>query len=181
MSEPASLERIIQALLLSCNAPLSGRKIVALLADFGYAAADVEQALANIQQQDIAPLELVEVASGYRLQIQAQYSRFSARLLKERSTKYPKSVLETLAIIAYKQPITRAEIENIRGVNSGSRVYQALFERGWIKVAGRKDSPGRPELLVTSKDFLDHFGLQNLSQLPEVAVADDGENLGFEE
>ena len=177
VSEPLKPENIIQTLLLSSSQPLAAKKIVGLLADFGYAESDVRTAIANLQQQDLAPLELVEVASGYRLQIQPQYSSFNAALLKERATKYPKSVLETLAIIAYRQPITRAEIENIRGVNSGSRVYQALFERGWIRVGGRKDSPGRPELLVTSKDFLNHFGLKSLSQLP--APPEVSEDLGF--
>ena len=177
MSDSLNLENIIQTLLLSASEPLALKKIIALLADFGYAEADTRVALANLQQQDLTPLELVEVASGYRLQIQMQYSAFCTALLKERVAKYPKSVLETLAIIAYRQPITRAEIEAIRGVNSGSRVYQALFERGWIRVAGRKDSPGRPELLVTSKDFLNHFGLKSLAQLP--TAPEVSEDLGF--
>ena len=181
MLKPTELELIIQALLLSSLSPLSENKISSLLAEFGHQPDAVRAALASMSARDLSPLELTLVASGYRLQLQSQYTRFVAVLQKERPAKYPRSVLESLAIIAYRQPITRAEIETIRGVNSGSRVYQALFERGWIRVGGHKDSPGRPELLVTTKEFLDHFALSSLKQLPQLAEADKTEELGFVE
>ena len=170
---------IIQALLLSSGSPLTAERLEAVLAEFDYSREQVQTALAELAAADLGVLELVQVASGYRLQLKAEYNRFGARLLKERAPRYPRSVLETLAIIAYRQPITRAEIEQIRGVHSGSRTYQALLERGWIRGVGRKDSPGRPELLATTKAFLDHFQLNSLKQLPSLPLAEDATGLGF--
>lgn len=114
---------------------------------------------------------LVEVASGWRYQIKADVHPWVARLWSERQTKYTRATLETLALIAYRQPITRGEIEQIRGVTVNSSIIKALEERDWIRVVGHRDVPGKPELLATTKTFLDYFGLKRLDELPAVGTA----------
>jgi segregation and condensation protein B len=116
---------------------------------------------------------LVEVASGWRFQVQADVHPWVARLWSERQTKYTRATLETLALIAYRQPITRGEIEQIRGVTVNSNIIKALEERDWIRVVGHRDVPGKPELLATTKTFLDYFGLKRLDELPPLSELRD--------
>jgi segregation and condensation protein B len=116
---------------------------------------------------------LVEVASGWRYQIKADVHPWVARLWSERQTKYTRATLETLALIAYRQPITRGEIEQIRGVTVNSNIIKALEERDWIRVVGHRDVPGKPELLATTKTFLDYFGLKRLDELPPLSELRD--------
>lgn len=112
------------------------------------------------------PIELKQVASGYRLQVRADFSPWVSRLFEERPGRYSRAFLETLAIIAYRQPVTRGEIEDIRGVTVSSSIVRALQDRGWIQVVGHKEVPGRPALLGTTKQFLDYFNLKSLDELP---------------
>jgi segregation and condensation protein B len=122
-------------------------------------------------------LELVEVASGYRIQIRAAVAQPVSRLWQERPTKYSRSLLETLALVAYRQPITRGEIEQIRGVAVSPHIIKTLLERSWIRVVGHRDVPGKPELLGTTREFLDYFNLQKLDDLPTLAQLKELEDL----
>jgi segregation and condensation protein B len=122
-------------------------------------------------------LELVEVASGYRIQIRAAVAQPVSRLWQERPAKYSRALLETLALVAYRQPITRGEIEQIRGVAVNPNIIKTLLERSWIRVVGHRDVPGKPELLGTTREFLDYFSLQKLDDLPTLAQLKELEDL----
>jgi segregation and condensation protein B len=114
-------------------------------------------------------IELLETANGFRIQVRREVSEQVSRLWPERPPRYSRALLETLSIIAYRQPLTRAEIEAIRGVAVNPNIVKTLFEREWIRVVGHREVPGRPELLGTTRDFLDYFGLKRLDQLPPLA------------
>ncbi len=122
-------------------------------------------------------LELIEVASGYRIQIRAAVAEPVSRLWTERPAKYSRALLETLALVAYRQPITRGEIEQIRGVAVNPNIVKTMLERNWIRVVGHRDVPGRPELLGTTREFLDYFGLKKLDDLPTLAQLKELEDL----
>jgi segregation and condensation protein B len=122
-------------------------------------------------------LELLEVASGYRIQIRAGVAQPVARLWQERPAKYSRAMLETLALVAYRQPITRGEIEQIRGVAVNPNIIKTLLERSWIRVVGHRDVPGKPELLGTTREFLDYFSLKKLDDLPTLAQLKELEDL----
>jgi segregation and condensation protein B len=127
----------------------------------------IEQVLAEIQNDfEHRPLELKRVASGYRLQVRESFSPWVSRLFEERPGRYSRAFLETLAIIAYRQPATRGEIEDIRGVAVSSNIIKTMLERDWIHIVGHKDVPGRPALFATTRYFLDYFNLTSLSELP---------------
>jgi segregation and condensation protein B len=169
------ITRIVEAALLAANQPLSLAQLHALFPLDEPAPADsVEQALETLRA-DCANrgVELVELASGFRYQVQADVHAWVARLWTERQTKYTRATLETLALIAYRQPITRGEIEQVRGVAVNSNIIKALEEREWIRVIGHRDVPGRPELLGTTKHFLDYFGLKRLDELPPLSELKD--------
>jgi segregation and condensation protein B len=125
-------------------------------------------------------MELVEVASGFRLQVRKEFSQRLSRLWQERPTRYSRALLETLALIAYRQPITRGEIENVRGVTVNPNIIRTLAERGWIRVVGHREVPGHPELLGTTRDFLDYFGLKSLDELPSLAALRDMDDVGIQ-
>jgi segregation and condensation protein B len=169
------INRIVEAALLAANQPLTLAQLHALFPEEQPAPADsVEKALETLREQSAERgVELVEVASGFRYQVQADVHSWVARLWTERQTKYTRATLETLALIAYRQPITRGEIEQIRGVTVNSNIIKALEEREWIRVVGHRDMPGRPELLGTSKGFLDYFGLKRLDELPPLSELKD--------
>lgn len=137
--------------------------------------ADIKTALQTIAEKhdETSGIELIEIASGYRLQAKAQLSEWLSKLWDDRAPRYSRAFLETLAIIAYKQPITRAEIEEIRGVTVSSTIIKTLLEREWIRVVGHREVPGRPAILGTTKEFLDHFNLKSLSELPTLAEFKD--------
>ena len=116
------------------------------------------------------PLELVQIASGWRFRTRAEYLPYLERLNPERPPKYSRAVLETLAIIAYRQPVTRGDIEDIRGVTVASQIVKVLEERGWVDVVGHRDTPGRPALLATTKKFLDDLGLRSVTELPPLEM-----------
>lgn len=169
------INRIVEAALLAANQPLTLVQLHALFPLDEPAPDDsVERALETLRTQSAARgVELVEVASGWRFQVQADVHPWVARLWSERQTKYTRATLETLALIAYRQPITRGEIEQIRGVAVNSSIIKALEEREWIRVVGHRDVPGRPELLGTTKGFLDYFGLKRLDELPPLSELKD--------
>lgn len=125
-------------------------------------------------------IELAEVASGWRIQIRQRCAEVVSRLWQERPSKYSRALLETLALVAYRQPITRSEIEEIRGVSISSTIMRTLQERNWIRVVGHREVPGRPELLGTTREFLDYFGLKSLDQLPTLAELRDVESIGLQ-
>lgn len=167
--------RIVEAALLAANQPLTLAQLHALFPLDEPAPVDsVEQALETLKT-DCANrgIELVELASGFRYQVQADVHPWVARLWSERQTRYTRATLETLALIAYRQPITRGEIEQVRGVGVNSNIIKALEEREWIRVIGHRDIPGRPELLGTTRHFLDYFGLKRLDELPPLSELKD--------
>ena len=131
--------------------------------------ADIKKAIIDLDKRFTdSALQIVEVASGYRLQIKNEYSRLLLPMWQDNSSKTSKALMETLTIIAYKQPVTRGEIESIRGVSVSTQIIRNLTERNWIKVSGYKDVPGRPALYKTTKEFLDDFQLRSIEDLPEI-------------
>ena len=169
------ITRIVEAALMAANQPLTLAQLHGLFSLDDPAPDDsVEQALETLRDQCAdRGVELVELASGFRFQVKADVHPWVARLWTERQTKYTRATLETLALIAYRQPITRGEIEQIRGVAVNANMVKALEEREWIRVVGHRDVPGRPELFGTTKVFLDYFGLKSLDQLPPLAELKD--------
>ena len=164
------LSLIIEALLFSSSRPLNEKEI---LSAFDLRSPptsnDIKGALKSIEEKySENSIELVKVASGYRLRIRQEYSPWVAKLWEAKPQKYSRALLETLALIAYKQPITRGEIEEVRGVSVSSQIIRTLLDRSWIKVVGHRDVPGRPALFSTTKDFLDDLNLSKLSDLPEL-------------
>lgn len=173
--EPIQIRRIIEAALLAATQPLPPSHLLALFNETDQVDADavgraVEELRAEAPQRGI---ELVEVASGLRFQVAADVHPYVARLWTERQTKYSRALLETLALIAYRQPITRGEIEQIRGVTVAASIMRTLEEREWIRVVGHRDVPGRPALYGTTRQFLDYFNLKSLDELPPLAAIRD--------
>ncbi len=169
------VSRIVEAALLASNQPLTLVQLNGLFPlDEPAPEGSVQQALETLREEAAGRgVELVEVASGWRYQVQADVHPWVARLWTERQTKYTRATLETLALIAYRQPITRGEIEQVRGVATNSNIIKALEEREWIRVVGHRDIPGRPELLGTTRTFLDYFGLKRLDELPPLSELKD--------
>ena len=169
------INRIVEAALMASPQPLTLAQLHGLFPEEQPApAGSVEQALEQLREACAGRgVELVEVASGFRYQVQADVHDWVARLWTERKTKYTRATLETLALIAYRQPITRGEIEQVRGVAVSSNTIQALEEREWIRVVGHRDVPGRPALYGTTKVFLDYFGLKRLDELPPLSELKD--------
>jgi segregation and condensation protein B len=178
-SRPIELKHIVEALLLAAGGPLSAGQLASLTAaDEKWSAADISQALGELAA-DLGGrgIELVEVASGFRLQTRPDLAPWVSRLWEERPQRYSRALLETLALIAYRQPITRGEIEEVRGVTVRSNIIRTLQEREWIRVVGHRDVPGKPALFGTTKAFLDYFNLTTLDDLPSLAEIRDMESL----
>src|SRR6202040_2123258 len=173
------VRNVIEAALLAAGRPLASDELVTLFDERdGSNADEVRAAIAALTADyETGGLELVEVASGYRIQIRAGVAQPVSRLWQERPTKYSRALLETLALVAYRQPITRGEIEQIRGVTVNPNIIKTLLERSWIRVVGHRDVPGKPELLGTTRDFLDYFSLQKLDDLPTLAQLKELEDL----
>src|SRR5687768_3668363 len=172
--EPTLIKQIVEAALLASPQPLTLAQLAALFPDDEPAPnGSIEQALAELRAEEHRGVELVEVASGFRYQVRAGVHSWVARLWTERQAKYTRATLETLALIAYRQPITRGEIEQIRGVSVNANMIKMLEEREWIRSVGHRDVPGRPELFGTTKTFLDYFGLKSLDELPPLAELKD--------
>ena len=169
-----NLSEILEALLLSASRPISIDDIVKVFEDPKPSKDEIRKALNQIDQDCLTRgIELKKIASGYRLQVKQSLSQYIAKLWEEKPQKFSKATLETLSLIAYKQPITRGEIEEIRGVAVGTQLIRGLMERGWVKIVGQRDVPGRPSLYSTTKEFLDYFGLQHLRELPELPSLPD--------
>ena len=168
------LSEILEALLLSASRPINIEDIVKVFEDPKPSKDEIRKALNQIDQDCLTRgIELKKIASGYRLQVKQSLSQYIAKLWEEKPQKFSKATLETLSLIAYKQPITRGEIEEIRGVAVGTQLIRGLMERGWVKIVGQRDVPGRPSLYSTTKEFLDYFGLQHLRELPELPTLPD--------
>jgi segregation and condensation protein B len=170
-----ALKSIIEAALLAAGRPLSLADLENL---FGEAERpppeDFQRALAELAEDcRRRPVELKQVASGYRLQVREAFSPWISRLFEERPGRYSRALLETLAIIAYRQPTTRGEIEDIRGVAVSTNIIRTLLERGWIQAVGHKEVPGRPALFGTTPEFLDYFNLKEIGDLPSLEALID--------
>lgn len=172
LNEPRELASLLEAFLLASGKPQSLERLFELLEEAERPAPAVfKKALAHLGKScDGRAFELIEVASGYRLQVREKYAPWVARLWEERPQRYSRAMLETLALIAYRQPITRGEIEDVRGVTVNSHIVKTLLEREWIRVVGHRDVPGKPAMFATTKAFLDHFNLKSLDALPPLAA-----------
>lgn len=162
------LKAIVEAALFVAQKPLNLAELQALFPeDEQPQPAELRLALAQLAEEfENRPLELKEVASGFRFQVKESLSPWISRLFEEKPARYSKAFLETLAIIAYRQPVTRGEIEEIRGVAVSTNIMRSLIERDWVQVVGHKEVPGRPGLYATTRQFLDYFNLKGLDELP---------------
>jgi len=169
MSYSKPLINIIESALFTSSEPLSLQAIANLFDDTKPSKNKIKELineLNNLYKE--RSYEIISVASGYRIQVKSGYDIWLKKLNKEKSSRYSKAFLETLVIIAYKQPVTRGDIEDIRGVAVNPQIIRNLLEFEWVKVVGHKETPGKPELLATTKKFLDYFNLKSLSELPPV-------------
>jgi segregation and condensation protein B len=166
----STLSKIIEAILLSSGRPLSEKEITNLFDEEEKPShSEFKDALDLIEQNSQNnSFTLSRVASGFRLQVDQAYAPYIAKIWQEKNQRYSRALMETITLIAYKQPITRSEIEEVRGVSVSSNLIKNLFEKGWIKVVGIRDVPGKPSLLGTTKEFLDDLGLKKLSDLPSL-------------
>jgi segregation and condensation protein B len=173
------VKNVVEAALLAAGRPLTMDELVGVFDERdGSSADEISGAIAALRTDyETRGLELLEVASGYRIQIRAAVAQPVARLWQERPAKYSRAFLETLALVAYRQPITRGEIEQIRGVAVNPHIIKTLHERNWIRVVGHRDVPGKPELLGTTREFLDYFSLKKLDDLPTLAQLKELEDL----
>jgi segregation and condensation protein B len=176
------LKIILEALLLAADEPLTLDRLLAAFPEGEQPDRDALRAALVELAADYAGrgLELVEVASGFRLQVPKAFAPWVSRLWEERAAHYSRALLETLALVAYRQPITRGEIEAVRGVSVSSSIMKTLQERGWIKVIGHREVPGRPALYATTRGFLDYFNLKSLSELPSLTAPRDLEIIDAE-
>jgi segregation and condensation protein B len=173
------VKNVVEAALLAAGRPLTLDELLSVFDERdGSIAEEVKCSIVTLTQEyETRGLELLEVASGFRIQIRAAVAQPVARLWQERPAKYSRALLETLALIAYRQPITRGEIEQIRGVAVNPNIIKTLHERNWIRVVGHRDVPGKPELLGTTREFLDYFSLKKLDDLPTLAQLKELEDL----
>ena len=170
MTQPA-LERILEAALQAAGKPLSLERMRDLFdEDQAPTTEMLRQALGRLARDcEGRSVELLEVASGWRLQVRNEYAPWVRRLWEERPQRYSRALLETLSLIAYRQPITRGEIEDVRGVAVSSQIMRTLLDRDWVRVVGHREVPGRPAMYATTRQFLDYFNLRSLAELPPLA------------
>lgn len=172
--ESLPLKQIIEGAILAAETPLSIDQLMQLFEGDEPERVDVRDALQEIEQEcEGRGFELKQVASGYRFQVRSSYGEWVSRLWKEKPPRYSRALLETLALIAYKQPITRGDVEEIRGVAVSTNIMRTLLEREWVRIVGHRDVPGHPALYATTKSFLDYFNLRNLDELPSLAEIKD--------
>lgn len=169
---PNELKLILEALLMASQQPLSVEKMIEVFEDWEKPTrAEIVRVLSFLEQDyQGRAVVLTRVASGYRFQTKPEYVPRITKILSEKPTKYSKALIETLAIIAYRQPVTRADIEQIRGVAVNSQIIKTLLEREWIRIAGHREVPGRPAVYMTTRCFLDYFNLQRLDELPAISL-----------
>ena len=167
------LQKILEAALLAAGRPMTLKELAGLFSD-APENAELREAMEGLRESyDSRGVELTEVASGYRIQVRQEMEPWISRLWDERPPRYSRALLETLALVAYRQPITRAEIEDVRGVSVSSSIMKTLLEREWVRVVGHRDVPGRPAMYATTREFLDHFNLKSLDELPTLAELRD--------
>lgn len=174
--DETAIRNVVEAALLAAGGPVSLDKLVEVFASNGGDPGKpaIRAAIAALgAEYSGRGIELKEVAGGYRIQIRPSARAWLQPLFEERAPRYTRALLETLALIAYRQPITRAEIEEVRGVAVSSNIVRTLMERGWIRVVGFRDVPGRPSMLGTTREFLDYFGLRKLDDLPPLSEITD--------
>ena len=176
------LKHLIEATLLAAGRPVTSDQLLDLFDERERPTAEQLRAALDLlaAEYESRGIELIEVASGWRVQVRSRCADVVSRLWQERPSRYSRALLETLALIAYRQPITRSEIEEIRGVSISSTIMRTLQERNWIRVVGHREVPGHPELLGTTREFLDYFGLRSLDQLPTLAELRDVETIGVQ-
>jgi segregation and condensation protein B len=178
-TENLPLKQIIEAALLAAGEPLNHARIASLFDENAQPAlADISKALEELQEDCASRgVELMQVASGFRLQVKQSLQGWVSKLWTERPQRYSRAMLETLSLIAYRQPITRGEIESVRGVSLSSNIIRTMQEREWIRVVGHRDVPGKPALFGTTREFLDYFNLTSLDDMPTLSEIRDLESL----
>jgi len=181
MSE-SRIKYIVESVLMASGKPLSLDQLLAVFGDGEKPGRDeIREAIAALQEDySDRGLELVEVASGYRIQVGQNMEPWVSRLTEEKPARYSRALLETLALVAYRQPITRGEIEDIRGVSVSSSIMKTLQEREWVRIVGHRDVPGRPAMYSTTRQFLDYFNLSGLDDLPTLMELRDIDTINAE-
>jgi segregation and condensation protein B len=176
------LKHIVEAALLAAGRPMTLDELLALFTDAERPErTEVRAALETLRSEYAERgIELTEVASGFRIQIKQALAPWVSRLWEERPARYSRALLETLALIAYRQPITRGEIEEVRGVTVSTNIMKTLQDRNWIRMVGHRDVPGHPAMYATTREFLDYFSLRSLDELPTLAALKDIDSLNVE-
>jgi len=179
---PEKTKNIIEAALMAAGQPLSIDRLLTLFLDEQQPSRDeIRSAIKLLAGQcENRGVELKEVSSGFRYQAKQDYAQWVGRLWEEKPPRYSRALLETLSLIAYRQPITRGEIEDVRGVSVSTNIMKTLLERDWVKVVGHRDVPGKPAMYATTRQFLDYFNLKNLSELPTLAEIRDIDSINAE-
>lgn len=180
--ETEQLKRILESLIMASSTPLSLDRMLAVFPEDQQPETKVlREALAALAE-DYAKtsLELKEVSSGFRFQVRKDYAEWVSKLWEEKPARYSRALLETLALVAYKQPITRGEIEKIRGVSVNTQIMKTLLERDWVTIVGHRDVPGKPAIYATTRQFLDYFNLKSLEDLPPLAEIRDLDQINGE-
>lgn len=176
------LKQIAEAILLAAGRPLTLDQLLAMFTeDERPERGDMRTALSALESDfESRGIQLVQVASGYRIQVRREMQPWVSRLWEEKPSRYSRALLETLSLIAYRQPITRGEIEEVRGVSVSSSIMKTLLEREWVRTVGHRDVPGHPAIYGTTRQFLDYFGLKSLDELPTLAELRDLSAIGAE-
>jgi segregation and condensation protein B len=182
MTDEDRLKKIVEAALLAAGRPLSLEQMQSLFPEREEPdKKQLKEMLAELSDDyQGRGIEITEVGSGFRIQVRAEFSPWVSKLWAERPPKYSRALLETLALIAYRQPITRGEIEDVRGVSVSTNIIKTLTEREWVRVVGHRDVPGKPALYATTKEFLDYFNLKSLNELPTLAEIRDLDSINRE-
>lgn len=182
MSMMDKLKQIVEAALLAAGGPLTVERLQELfLEDERPEKKDLREAIGVLAEEYSGRgIEIAEVAGGFRINVREEYAPWVSRLWEERAPRYSRALMETLALIAYRQPITRSEIEDIRGVSVSSNIVKTLLEREWVRVVGTRDVPGKPSLYATTREFLNYFGLKSLDELPTLQQIRDLDSINRE-
>ena len=178
----SQIKNIVEALLLSSGEPLSADRIHKIInSKESCTKAEVLEAIDSLKiDYEDKEIEISRVASGFRIQAKASINDFLNIIYAEKTPRYSRALMETLSIIAYKQPVTRGDIESIRGVSVSSSIMRTLTDRNWIKIVGYRDVPGKPAMFSTTNEFLDYFGLEKLSELPDLPDIKEPQNLSLD-
>ena len=178
----SQIKNIVEALLLSSGEPLSADRIHKIInSKESCTKAEILEAIDSLKiDYENKEIEISRVASGFRIQAKASINDFLNIIYAEKTPRYSRALMETLSIIAYKQPVTRGDIESIRGVSVSSSIMRTLTDRNWIKIVGYRDVPGKPAMFSTTNEFLDYFGLEKLSELPDLPDIQEPQNLSLD-